>query len=82
MPDSPTMPASRLAAQLSKSASVKRVREQFEHRVHVQTTDGGLGRTDLKTIREYGWEISGIGMEHNSVSIVRGDQFWRGDRCA
>lgn len=82
MPNGPTMPASRLAAELSKSTSVKRVDEQLEYRVRVTTTDDGIGRTELDTIREYGWGISGVGMGHNTLSIVRGDRLWGADADA
>lgn len=69
------MPASRLAAELSKSPSVRRAKKQFEYRLHLKITNSGLGCTDLKTIREYGWHVSGFTPRHNSVSVVRNDRF-------
>lgn len=69
------MPAGRLAAELSKSADVRRAEVQFPYRLKVTITNSGLGRTDLKTIREYGWRISGFTPRFNSVSVVSEDRF-------
>jgi len=69
-----TMPASRLAAELAKSTSVRRASIQFDHRIMARVTDDGMSRTNMNTIRSYGWEVSGFTMRSNSVSIVRSDR--------
>lgn len=65
------MPAGRLAAELGHYTSVRRVDVQFPDRLHLRVTNDGLSRGPLKTIREFGWMISGFTIRSNSVSVVR-----------
>lgn len=65
----PVMPASRLAAELGHTASVKRVKVQFPYRLHLRVTDDGLSRTDMNTIREYGWEVSGFSRRSGCIGV-------------
>lgn len=68
-----SMPASRLAAELAHFTNVRRADVQFTGRIRLKVTDDGLCRTELKTIREFGWVVSGFTIQSNGVSIVRND---------
>jgi hypothetical protein len=65
------MPASRLAAELGHDSNVRRVVVQFPNRLLLEVTDDGLSRGPLKTIREFGWMVSGFTIRRNSVSVVQ-----------
>lgn len=47
------------------------------HRAADRELDG-LSRGPLKTIREYGWMVSGFTIRTNSVSVVAGGSFPKG----
>lgn len=66
--------ASRLAAELGHFNNVRKARIQFPYRIHLEVSDDGLNRTELKTIREFGWDVSGFTIRSKSVSVVRSDQ--------
>lgn len=65
------LPASRLAAELAHFTNVRTVDVQFPYRVRAVVTGDGLNRTEMNTIREYGWAVTGFTMDTNGVSIVR-----------
>jgi len=73
------MPAGRLAAELGHYTNVRRADVQFPDRVRLEVTDDGLSRGPLKTIREFGWMVSGFTIRSNSVSVVQNGRYQNTD---
>lgn len=73
-PKPKSLAASRLAAELGHFPSVRKAKIQFPYRIYLTVTDDGLSRTAMKTIREFGWAVSGFTINTNGVSVIRSER--------
>jgi hypothetical protein len=68
------LPVNRLAAELGHYANVRRTEVQAPYRLLLRVTENGLNHSPLRTIREYGWWVTGFSGRHNTVSVLRQDR--------